>query len=62
MTLGELLNGLGEVDGFDSLKAVEHLHNHEVVFDTSDRANLYLLSVYLSDDGKIHKDIGDADE
>lgn len=34
----------------------------EVVFDTSDRGGLELLSVYCGDDGKIHIDIGEDGE
>lgn len=34
----------------------------KVVFDTSDRAGLYLLSLYIDDDGVVHLDIGDSDE
>jgi hypothetical protein len=42
--------------------STDDLDSCEVVFDTSDRRDLLLLSVYLGDDGKVHIDIGDADD
>jgi hypothetical protein len=42
--------------------SADDLDSSEVVFDTSERGGLLLLSMYLGDDGKVHIDIGDADE
>lgn len=59
MTLGSLLH---------ALLAPDHLpkdmmaSRQEVVFDTSGRGGLHLLSVYYGDDGKIHIDIGEDGE
>jgi hypothetical protein len=50
-----------QVDLVDDI-STDDLDSCEVVFDTSDRSNLLLLSMYLGDDGKVHIDIGEADE
>lgn len=59
MTLGELIECLKTPDCHE----YESVINDEVVFDTADRSDLLLLSVYYSNtDGKIHIDIGSEDE
>lgn len=50
--LETILNELREEHDND-----KHLENHDIVFDTSGRFDLELLSVYESN-GKIHFDIG----
>lgn len=58
-----VINSLFEGDGHPNYpnRESERLKT-EVVFDTSDRAGLLLLSCYMSDDGVVHIDIGDSEE
>ena len=58
MNLLDILTALSEPDHVEGEDALDM----EVVFDTSDRHDLGLLSVYASEDGKIHIDIGEDDE
>jgi hypothetical protein len=63
MRFGELSAKLmqQDIDCRDYMSG-DDLDSCEIVFDTSDRQDLILLSIYLGDDGKIHFDVGDKDE